>query len=187
MASYKQFFFLTECPEPSCSHASFKKAGVWGYTVDDAKVRLVHHLTKSSYHSLSKAEATDMAENVAWELSGEHEEDEQQVPQCKRPRPSEPRPPAIPPDMSVRIEQALAPFGGPPVMGESVTIRRVEFQGIVDSVNRATVAVRQCQRLSAAASRAFADEASHLDSVKATLENILAQSEVADFGLERGL
>ena len=60
----------------------------------------------------------------------------------------------------------------------NLTVRRVDFQAIVDSLNRASLAVRQAQRLAGAANRAFADEAANLDSIKSTLESILASTDI---------
>ena len=55
---------------------------------------------------------------------------------------------------------------------EHVNIRSGDFMAAIDCTVRATAAARQAQKLAQAASRAFADEAAALDSVRTMLETI---------------
>lgn len=64
--------------------------------------------------------------------------------------------------------------------GTNINFTKVNFESIIDSVQRASTATKQAQRIATAAARAFADEAAHLDGVKVTLEKLLAESELRD-------
>ena len=48
------------CPRhENCSIQSFKRAAIWSYVDEDtAREKLIHHLTTSSLHYLSKEDAT---------------------------------------------------------------------------------------------------------------------------------
>ena len=59
-------------------------------------------------------------------------------------------------------------------LGPDIAIRASDFQAIMDSVQRATTAVKQAQRLATAAARALQDECAALASVKQNLETIAA-------------
>ena len=151
---------------------------VWGWTVEEVHERLVAHLMKSSYHGLSGPDACAMSE-----ASTVLEKDCD--PAWKRARKS-PEPPTQPPPLRAlgdgmqqqHPQAAEQPPSDVSIVGENISVRRVDFQAIVDSLNRASLAVRQAQRLAGAASRAFADEAANLDNIKSTLESILASTDI---------
>ena len=42
-----------------------------------------------------------------------------------------------------------------PIVGPDVNVRRVDFQSVIDNVNRASMAARQAQKLAAAAAKAL--------------------------------
>ena len=128
---------------------------------------------KSGYHKLPAEDAFAIADEVVWEW-------DVWVEHRKRPTPPAEAPPA---PKRKAIEQEVAEEFDDvqeklATIGKDIKMRRVDFQTIVDSVNRVSLAVRQAQRLSAAASRAFIDEAANLDNIKSGLESILAMSEV---------
>ena len=130
---------------------------------------------KSSYHGLSGPDACAMAE-----ASTVLEKDCD--PAWKRARKA-PEPPTQPPPLralgAAMQQQAAEQLPSDlSIVGENISVRRVDFQAIVDSLNRASLAVRQAQRLAGAANRAFADEAANLDNIKSTLESILASTDV---------
>ena len=148
---------------------------VWGWTVEEVHERLVAHLMKSSYHGLSGPDACAMSE-----ASTVLEKDCD--PAWKRARKS-PEPPTQPPPLralgaAMQQQPAEQLPSDLSIVGENISVRRVDFQAIVDSLNRASLAVRHAQRLAGAANRAFADEAANLDNIKSTLECSLASTDI---------
>ncbi len=178
-AAMQQYFFFAHCPVPGCKHETFKK-NIWGWSEVEARERLSLHLQRSGNHNMEKDEADHHAEAADIE-QGEHSPQ----PQQKRPRPPSSEPPAslivdqVAAEVERRVVQRIGALEDVGSVGPDVRIRRVDFQAIVDSVARAELAVRQAQRLSSAASRAFSDEAAVLSQVKMTLEDIAANNDDA--------
>ena len=58
----KEYFYYPTCPmNADCSEKSFKNAGCWGWTRQEAQARLQHHLEKSVYHMLPITDAEVLA------------------------------------------------------------------------------------------------------------------------------
>jgi len=72
------------------------------------------------------------------------------------------------------VQEELATIA--PVVGGDVTIRRVDFESIIDNVRRAAHAIRQAQKLSSAATRAFGDEAANVEQVVSSLQSVMLNS-----------
>ena len=75
------FFYVKECPEKeTCSDAAWSRAKVWGWTEQEARERLISHLTSSGLHQMMLEEATALADLC------ELEEEPWTEPQPKKPR-----------------------------------------------------------------------------------------------------
>ena len=66
MSRQQPYFYLAECPADGCSKPAWKKAAVWGWTVEEAKAQLVRHLTVSGLHELDNNDAEAIAELQEW-------------------------------------------------------------------------------------------------------------------------
>jgi hypothetical protein len=164
------YYFVGTCPGEGCTRESFKKAGCWGWTEAEARSRLTLHLQRSSFHELDYEDAKLLAETADVQT-------DTHVPSRKRPR----QPDNPPPEREEEpiYEEPPVDVLALPADGANITMSRVNYQSIIDSVARASTAVKHAARLSAAAARAFQDESTVLDNVKHTLETIVANSEVA--------
>ena len=153
------------CP---CSTDSWKRKGVWGWTDEECRERLLAHLVESGFHKMNANDAMSLTDSEIL-----------QTETYDLPR-KRPRPPSLPPPQPVPVDDdntSLATHSDP-IIGSDITLRRMDFQSILDSVSRSVLAVRQAQRLAAAATRAFSDEASNLENIKSALESIQAESEL---------
>lgn len=172
------YYFIRTCPvQDGCSSQCWKRAGVWSWDVEDCKSRLVSHLVNSSYHGFDLADAMIYAEDVQIETGTNSE------PPQKRPRPAQPDhpPPHVvnPPPHMVKDEEEQPAEVTTLMRAEGdVIFNKVQFGMLADSIGRASLAVKQAARVSAAAARAFSDEAANLDQCKATLESIAAKAEL---------
>jgi hypothetical protein len=177
----KEFFYIAECPVPGgCSTQCWKRAAIWGWDIDDTKNRLIGHLVNSSYHQMDLCDATQLADEV--EILSDTWADRFEPP----PKRHRPQPPSAPPpaqelsyikDEQVDQEETILSI----VPEDHVVFSKVQFQMLADSLGRASLAVKQAARLSAAAARAFQDESANIDHAKATLESIAAKAEVGSF------
>ena len=175
LAMARLCFYAKECPlAESCSAQSWKKATVWSDSEEGVRDLVVKHLMQSGHRKLSKSDAIAMAELVAIE----HYEHEPEEPPTKR----------LAIGSKAASQAAPASFEGMPASTSSgivpartsgyIYMRVNEFQASIDCVNRALHSAQQGQRLSLAASRAFADEVSALTEVKNNLEAIKAPAEL---------
>ena len=200
----KTFFFVECCPYAEvCSSQSWKKAGVWGESEQEARNAVVQHLVNSGHHKLSKADAEAMAVIVPVDSYEEEVDEEQQQHQAKKARwsglqHSAPSATATSAGglLAGGLQQLPIGMGGleplssissgmvrarpmPTAAREAkIYMRATEFQAAIDCTLRALHAAEQAQRLSLAASRAFADEVSALTAVHQNLSSI---RDTADF------
>ena len=134
-----------------------------------------HHLTDSPYHNMGEEEAQRLAE--AAEIGEETADGDQPsgadvaaaeqplVPQTKRPRLHSPQ---QAPRSSLSLELERAPVMTLPA-NTTVTMRSSEFQMVLDSIKRASLNVRNAERLCEAAAQSFRLEATALETVHAQL------------------
>jgi hypothetical protein len=153
---------------------------------EEAKERLLLHLINSSYHQLSYDEAA-----LAVDQSANIEEKVHYAPQ----QPSEPPPTkrlrAQADDIAEAVvsrlglasgsggngtETALATTAATPCE-QDIVLRRQTFLSVLDSIKRASLVVRQAQRLAHAANRAYTDEAANLEGIQSDLQNILDEND----------
>ena len=171
-----------------CSAQSWKKASAWGDSDAACRDQVARHLMHSGHHRLSKADATSMA-NLA--LVEAYEDDSDNLPPAKRQaigakqQPSSgsasASAPAIAPPEAILSPTSTSVGIVPAVSSGFIFMRVHEFQAAIDSVNRAAHAAAQAQRLALAAGRAFADEVTALQEVKANLEAIKATAEMNSY------
>ena len=128
------YFYCAACPCATyCSASAWKRAAVWGATLDTAIQRCKSHLVTSSLHSLSEDEARELA--AAAEYCEEEYDEEGSQPQPrghKRPR--------SPPTTGAR------PSSRPSQGDGSITVPRGQLQAIVESLQRAAAAAKASQR-----------------------------------------
>ena len=59
------WFYVDKCPcKVDCSSASWKKAKVWGWTEEECKEQLRHHLTASLLHKSLQKKGSDAVNKV---------------------------------------------------------------------------------------------------------------------------
>ena len=172
-----EYFFVSKCPVGGCSPQSWKNAAVWGWSKEECHQQLVHHLMSSGFHEMDAGDAEIMAEGV------EMGQDTWAQPPPKRPKLIAAPPKSMPPTITrdqvtdlVRQEVSNA-MGGSSVgtgssVGPDITIARADYCAVIDSMNRAILAVQQAARVSASASAAFEGEATVLVDIRDTLAAI---------------
>ena len=183
-------FFAKECPlKESCSAHSWKKARACGDTEQECREAVIRHLMRSGHHELSFSDAVNMGNLRIIETY--EEEDEPDAPAPKRmpidnsnialaATPAPKRAPPLRPDAANLMLSRSSSAGIVPAISSGYIYMRVrEFQAAIDCVSRACSSASQAQRLALAAGRAFADEVSALNEVKANLEAIKATAEMA--------
>lgn len=186
----KTWFFIKNCPlAERCSAQSRKKANLWGSTEDEARDALKVHLMRSGCHQLDDEVAHRFAEQAEVES---YSDDEDAPPGEGEPPQKRARRATQPVDVAAVVQETLRqvssqsmrpapPAFAPPLhlasrpssSSGSTTIRIGQLQQAIDAVTRAGSAAKQAQRISAAAARAFGDEAAALDEAKEALESIL--------------
>ena len=179
----RAYFYCVACPRSeTCSQQAWKRASIWGWSEDECRKRLRHHLANSSLHKeefacadgLSPEEVAAVAD-VIEEIVTESEVTE---PLARRQRlaPVSKRK-AEPPtsqDVAQQVIQQLvqrqsnaASSDGSAIVtlhrNETVTLRVLEIQRCHDALVRASKAARHAQTLTASASTAFANEAATLE------------------------
>ena len=198
-----QYWYVKECPLASdCSSQSWKKAGCWGKSPEEAKRRCAFHLEKSSLHKLTAEDAVAIADLAELDSYEDEEMPEEEPHPKKKPRQYD-----LVQQVTSQVMGAIgsgaigspavgvlgaAPKKGLPLSSSSsvsivgtsqqertskIVLRYGEFQAALDSVNRAVQSAEQAHRLSLAASRAFADEVTALQSVR---DNLTAIKETAE-------
>ena len=176
------YFQVKWCPMAEhCTTDSFKRAAVWGWNESECKDRLIGHLTRSSLHQMTQEDAETAAEQADVEAM------EWEPPRKRARQPTEPPTAAHYQQQQQEITEAeelqdvatsslgeiqsILDAGGSS-LGQNVTFRLVDFQAMMDSVNRAISAVKQAQLIAASATRAFGDEKVCLEQVKRGLQDI---------------
>ncbi len=191
----KTFFFVRDCPcQSQCSAASWKKAAAWGHSEDECRDRVALHLQKSSLHSMTKEWAHKWADKSQVESYEDEVEEEVHEPARKKSKDHkttrEEKIEAIAHKVVTAIDTR---FGSSSAAGatipstsvrvgalsdlersSNITMRFGEVQAAIDCTQRALTAAQQAHRLALAASRAFSDEVSALESVKQNLDAIMA-------------
>lgn len=191
------WFFVEKCPlEEQCSQQAWKRASVWGPTVEICHQKLERHLRMSGIHLLSREDAESMVAVAEVKFfEGEYEPDGDARPPRKKPRHA-PRGGASEPSRDERLirrtietvmgqsasqvaasSSALAPRAPP---GGTITLRVTELQTAIDCTSRALHAAQQAHRLCVGAARAFSDEASALQGAHDNLRSILSAASSFD-------
>ena len=193
----RKFFFCVQCPKHEECNLSRSRKKLWGWTEDECRRSVVHHLTASSHHYASKEDAELLA---GWAEIKEGEMDEEEVAVVTDNR--VPRPPEGPPpvkkarvgkggagsslDVStvqdivsaavqavqVQVQQPQPPVTTLADSGDTVTLRSTQVKALVDSLSRACHSLRQAERVTEGAMRAFRDEAFALEQVKDEIRNM---------------
>ena len=170
LAMTKLVFYATECPlAEDCSAQSWKKVAVWSDSEEGCREQVVKHLMQSGYHKLSRSDAVPMAALAQIEFLEPEEDGE--LP-AKRAAIGYRPPPALSEGMPASASAGIVPAQA----SGTIYMRVNEFQASIDCVNRTLYSAQQAQRISLAASKAFADEMSALTDVKNNLEAIKASA-----------
>lgn len=170
LAMTKLVFYATECLlAEDCSAQSWKKVAVWSDSEEGCREQVVKHLMQSGYHKLSRSDAVPMAALAQIEF---YEQEEEGEPPAKRAAIGYRPPPALSEGMPASASAGIVPAQA----SGTIYMRVNEFQASIDCVNRTLYSAQQAQRLSLAASKAFADEMSALTEVKNNLEAIKASA-----------
>lgn len=165
-AEGQQFFYVQHCPlDLECSQQSWRKARVWGWTEDECRARLLHHLICSSHHAGHNEEEVEAIVETTTLI--EDFDDEVVRPEPKRQRASNSSQAA---SSLAASSRATSSSRLPPADDGDVTLSRKKLNAALDSVGRAYNAARHSQKLASAASEAFASEAEVLLEARSALE-----------------
>ena len=172
------YCYVESCTCEGCSRQSWKKAAVWGWTEAECKEQLRAHITMSSLHNLSSADASVVLDSVQLVPASAD------VPRpAKKPR-AQPRAVGAPADLTAAprtpVQGPLAvahrgkamPVLAPRQRPENVVISRVTLDALIDSCTRTQRALQNAQRLSMAAASAFAEEQTIVCDAKMQLEQL---------------
>ena len=190
----RAYFYCVTCPRSeTCSAHAWKRANVWGWSEEQCRKRLHHHLANSSRHTEEFAsspicgptEVADMADVIEDIVTESKVTEPQADRQRKVPMAQVSKRKAEPPtskDVAQQVVQQLVQMqsgatssnggGGDEFrvksysrreMVETVPLRLMDLQRIDDALVRASKAARYAQTLTASASTAFANEAATLE------------------------
>ena len=185
----RAYFYCVACPRSeTCSQQAWKRASIWGWSEDECRKRLRHHLANSSLHKeefacadgLSPEEVAAVAD-VIEEIVTESEVTEPLARgQFLAPVSKRKAQPPTSQDVAQQVIQQLVQMqsgatssdggGGDEFSvapysrrAETVTLRVLEIQRCHDALVRASKAARYAETLTASASTAFANEAATLE------------------------
>ena len=190
------YWYYERCPlHTECTHENWKKWKVWGWSEMDAQDQLYKHLTQSGLHNCSPR----LADKLVGDSKLVHADSATRPLENRGPigapmPPSEPRPskrlrslPAPPmaasgsgiSSSSGSASGALATVAHimPPHSEPTVTLRKQEFNTLIDSVPRSSQAAKQAARVAGAASAAFTNEGRILDEIAVSMQAMKAAAE----------
>jgi len=176
----KTMFFIRHCPmNVSCSSQSFKRAQVWGPTEQEARDRLLRHLTVSGSHTdIDYDDARTFVQLAEVETYTERERPAELAIGAKRQKLAPgPKQPTTPPSLVLAAAGAAAASSSDGYSGR-ISMRETELTAVMDCVSRAQNAAQQAHLLAMGAANAFADEAAVLAEALANLRSIHAEAPV---------
>ena len=171
-------YYFAKCPlHDGCTATSWtriKKCGA--YTLEEAKAKLVNHLTNSKLHYIDKEEAYEIADTAAWEV---HETDDEEIEPtyrvgqgaAKRLRPISPRRPSTSTICELAIRETIRNLSNNMSSGSGDTGTSIATRGDLqdakeaarEATKRALAASRHAQRLSLSAAAAYETEIKRLE------------------------
>ena len=188
-----KFFYAVTCPlADECNPANFKSWNPWGWTEEACRAQVLKHLMSGGKHkeNCPKGEhREELYKMLVESMELEEAYYEPQQPGKKRPRSPEaddylgPQrwPRQAPPledrdDRQAQMNRLLQGMSSNSHgSSHAAPVTRQDLREVSDSLNRCITSANHAQRLSSMAARAFQDEASVFEDVKAFIDVKMSQ------------